>query len=86
VESDQEGTEEKALPPMSSVELMAMRRRSLVEKKQRIAELSIAVIENPQERVSILFSNDVSFGKMKSCGVHGMAAAVLHFTSTMCLN
>jgi hypothetical protein len=41
------------LPELSTVELYALRQKKLNERKERIARLGSAVIENPQENVNI---------------------------------
>ncbi|XP_041370300.1 nucleolar complex protein 3 homolog [Gigantopelta aegis] len=44
----------EALPAMSNVELFALRRRKLAERKEKIALCVFAVMENPQENMSKL--------------------------------
>ena len=44
---------QEPLPVLSDRELTLYRLKKLGEKKQRIAELSTAVIENPEENVSL---------------------------------
>ncbi|KAK7110009.1 nucleolar complex protein 3 homolog [Littorina saxatilis] len=46
--------EAEPLPELSGPELIAYRRKKLSDRKQRIAELATAVIENPEESVSKL--------------------------------
>lgn len=45
--------EAEPLPELSGPELIAYRRKKLSDRKQRIAELATAVIENPEESVSL---------------------------------
>lgn len=42
------------LPPLlTSAEIFAIRRKKLAERKEKIAELASAVVQNPEESVSM---------------------------------
>lgn len=47
-----QGKEAEPLPPLSSVELLALRQQKLAQRKQHIADLATAVIENPEESMN----------------------------------
>ena len=48
-----ETVKEERLPVLSSSELIVARKKKLAERKQKIAELATAVIESPEENVSL---------------------------------